>query len=222
MTDSTSTARSLTPTGSRTPQQARSRAALQRLLAAAQDVLANDGIDEFTIARVAEQAGVSVGGVYRRFASKEQLIEAVRHELLARLEDTVTEALDTADPSLAGVITAFTTALSAILAESGHVIPAMLASGHRAGTPEQVPRTFATVRQRFLDAVAPYRDQIRHPDPSAALNVAFRSVIAASVHRAATAPWWPDGLDWQQWAGESAAMATSYLTSEPQNPTAAT
>lgn len=204
----------MTPTGLPAPQQARSRAALQRLLAAAQDVLANDGIDEFTIARVAERAGVSVGGVYRRFAGREQLIEAVRHELLARLENAVTEALDNAGPSLAEVISAFTAALSAILAESGHVIPAMLASGHRAGTPEQVPRTFTAVRQRFFDAVSPYRDQIRHPDPSAALNVAFRGVMAASAHRAATAPWWPDGLDWQQWAGESAAMATAYLNSE--------
>ena len=56
----------------RPPQQARSRAALQRLLASAEYVLVNGGIDGFTIARVAEHAGVSVGGVYRRFEGKEQ------------------------------------------------------------------------------------------------------------------------------------------------------
>ncbi|MGH3630042.1 MAG: TetR/AcrR family transcriptional regulator, partial [Sciscionella sp.] len=92
----------------RPPQQARSRAALQKLLTAAEDVLINQGLDDFTIAAVAEHAGVSVGGVYRRFASKEQLLEAIIDALLVNVEDTVAESLSTAEPSLSGVINAFT------------------------------------------------------------------------------------------------------------------
>src|SRR5271157_2463160 len=90
--------------GLQPPQQARSRAALQRLLTSAEHVLVNEGPEEFTIARVAEHAGVSVGGVYRRFASKEQLIDAVRHALLERFEEAVAEAFDKAEPSLGGVV----------------------------------------------------------------------------------------------------------------------
>ena len=40
--------------GLRPPQQARSRAALQRLLTSAEHVLVNEGPEEFTIARVAD------------------------------------------------------------------------------------------------------------------------------------------------------------------------
>ncbi|MBS4729444.1 TetR/AcrR family transcriptional regulator [Mycobacterium sp. SM1] len=208
--------------GVRPPQQARSRAALQRLVASAEHVLVNEGLDEFTIARVAEHAGVSVGGVYRRFASKEQLIEAVKHELLARLENAVAKALRTAQPSLAGVIHAFTAALSQTFAESGRVIPVILAGGRAADPPEQGLRIATGLQQRFFDAAAPYREQIRHERPASALTVVFRSVIAAGAHRAALAPWWPDGLTWQQWAHEIADMTTAYLTAEHKNTPGAT
>lgn len=208
--------------GVRPPQQARSRAALQRLLASAEHVLVNDGLDEFTIARVAEHAGVSVGGVYRRFANKEQLVEAVRHEILVRLETAVTEALDAASPSLAGVLDAFTAALSQTLDEIGRVIPAILAGGRSADVPQQGLRTVTALQQRFFDAAAPYREQIRHEKPATALTVAFRSVIATGAHRAASSPFWPDGLTWQQWAREIADMTTAYLTAERQNTSSAT
>jgi AcrR family transcriptional regulator len=203
--------------GLRPPQQARSRAALQRLLTSAEHVLVNEGLEEFTIARVAEHARVSVGGVYRRFASKEQLIDAVRHALSERLEEAVAEAFDKAEPSLGGVVAAFTTALSETLNESGRVIPALLAGGRSVDAPEQALRTVTSLQQGFVDAVAPHRQQIRHPDPVAALNIAFRSVIAAGAHRAAISPWLPDGLTWSQWAREIADMTTAYLTAERHN-----
>jgi AcrR family transcriptional regulator len=203
------------------PQQARSRAALQRLLASAEQVLIDEGPEEFTIARVAEHAGVSVGGVYRRFVSKEQLIDAIRNALKERLEEAVSEAVDKAEPSLGGVVSAFTTALSTILDESGRVIPAILAGG-RSIDPRQAPQTVTGLQQQFVDAVAPFHDQIRHPEPVIALNVAFRSVIAAGAHRAAISPWLPDGLTWRQWAGEITDMATAYLTAEPRRTSVAT
>ncbi|BDB43613.1 MULTISPECIES: TetR/AcrR family transcriptional regulator [Mycobacterium] len=198
----------------RPPQQARSRAALQRLLASAEEVLVNEGFEEFTIARVAEHAGVSVGGVYRRFAGKEDLIEAIRRDLAERLELAVAEGLDTAPPSLQGVVNAFAAALSETLEESGRVIPAVLAGGHRVDPPEDGLRTVNALRRRFLDAAAAHREQIRHPDPDTALDIAFRSVIAAGAHRAAASPWWPDGLTWRQWADEIARMCLAYLTAE--------
>ena len=136
--------------GLRPPQQARSRAALQRLLTSAEHVLVNEGPEEFTIARVAEHAGVSVGGVYRRFASKEQLIDAIRHALLERLEEAVTEAFDKAEPSLGGVIDAFASALSQTLAENGRIIPALLAGGRSVDVPEQGLRTVTSLQQTIL------------------------------------------------------------------------
>jgi aldehyde dehydrogenase (NAD+) len=44
-----------------------------------------------------------------------------------------------------------------------------------------------SLQQRFLDDVA-RPNQICHPDPFAALNIAFRGVIATGAHHAATSP----------------------------------
>ena len=199
------------------PQQARSRAALQRLLASAEQVLVSEGLDEFTIARVAEHAGVSVGGVYRRFASKEQLIDAVKQALMDRLEQSMADGLEKAKPSLNGVVEAFTAALSEFLDESGRVIPAVLAGKRNIDPEEQGLQVFISLQQRFLDAAVSHQDQIRHSDPIAALNIAFRTVIGTGAHRAALSPWLPDGLTWPQWAREMTDMINAYLTAGPKH-----
>ena len=202
--------------GLRPPQQARSRAALQRLLTAAEEVLVTDGLDDFTIARVAEQAGVSVGGVYRRFAGKEQLIYAIKQALAERLELAVAQALEQAQPSLRGVIEAFTSALSETLNDSGRIIPVILAGGQTMQPPEEGLRVANSLQKRFLDAAAPHRGQIRHADPAVALTIVFRSVMGTGAHRAASSSLWPDGLTWREWAREIAAMNLAYLTTAHQ------
>lgn len=211
------------PWGLPPPVQARSRAALQRLLAAAEEVLVNEGLEDFTIARVAEHAGVSVGGVYRRFASKEQLIDAIKQALAERLERAVTEALETAAPSLGGVVEAFIGALSETLNETGRLVPAVLASGRRVDAPEeQGLRTITNLQQRFVDKASLHAEQIRHRESAIALDIAFRSVIAAGTHRAAASPWWPDGLTWRQWGRELADMTLAYLTTDHQKTSSTT
>jgi len=202
------------PQGVRPPQQARSRAALQRLLASAEYVLVNDGIDEFTIARVAEHAGVSVGGVYRRFEGKDQLIDAVRQDLMTRLETAVLEALDTAPASLEGVIDAFVDALGRTLADSGRLIPAMMEAGRGGDAPERGMAVVTGLQDRFLAAVVPYHRYIRHPNPKGALLVAFRSVMSMGAYRAASTDVWPDPLSWSDWSREIADMTTLYLTAK--------
>lgn len=194
------------------PQQARSRAALERLLTAAEDVLAAQGLNEFTIAAVAERAGVSVGGVYRRFAGKEQLLDAVIDRLLGGLQDTMIESLRAAGPSLADVISALTHALAAYFARIGPVFSVVVNRPRTEDQREHGLRTLTTVQRLFFDAAVPYSSQIMHPAPSTALATALRTILAASAHRAAVTPWWPDGLTWLQWADEIADMATTYLT----------
>lgn len=202
------------PHGVRPPQQARSRAALQRLLASAEYVLVNGGIDEFTIARVAEHAGVSVGGVYRRFEGKDQLIDAVRQDLMTRLETAVLEALDTAPATLEGVVGTFVEALGGTLADSGRLIPAMMEAGRGGDAPERGMAVVTGLQDRFLAATLPYHKRIEHPNPKGALLVAFRSVMSMGAYRAASADVWPDPLSWLDWSREIADMTTLYLTAK--------
>lgn len=56
------------------PQQARSAGLVAAILEAAAQVLAKDGAQRFTTARVAEKAGVSVGSLYQYFPNKAAIL----------------------------------------------------------------------------------------------------------------------------------------------------
>jgi AcrR family transcriptional regulator len=201
--------------GFRPPQQARSRAALQRLLAAAEDVLATNGLEEFTIAAVADRAGMSVGGVYRRFTGKEQLIAAVIDQLLTSLQRTVADSLAAAPDDLPGVVSAFADAFAAFLERSGPILATAVGGPVAPDSRDKGLAVMTSLDRMFLDAALPHAGDINHPAPSTALTMSMRTIMSAAVHRAAAAPWWPDGLTWTQWAAEIASMTTGYLTRPP-------
>lgn len=56
------------------PRQARSTELVAAVLQAAAQVLADEGIQRFTTARVAERAGVSVGSLYQYFPNKASIL----------------------------------------------------------------------------------------------------------------------------------------------------
>src|SRR6202021_3022939 len=56
------------------PQQARSAELVEAILDAAVQVLAKEGAQRFTTARVAEKAGVSVGSLYQYFPNKAAIL----------------------------------------------------------------------------------------------------------------------------------------------------
>jgi AcrR family transcriptional regulator len=79
------------------PVQARSRDRLQRVLDAAERVLSDEGAEALTTTRVAEAAGVPVGSVYRFFADKDAIVEALALRYWAEFGEIVaalTEGLE--------------------------------------------------------------------------------------------------------------------------------
>jgi AcrR family transcriptional regulator len=85
-----------------TPKAQRSdaRRNRERVVAAARELLARDGLDA-QIEEIARAAGVGVGTVYRHFATKDQLIEALAFDRFERLREAAEQALAIDDP-LAG------------------------------------------------------------------------------------------------------------------------
>jgi AcrR family transcriptional regulator len=69
----------------------------ERLLAAAAELFAERGLD-VTLNDIAHHAGVGVGTAYRRFANKEEVIDALFEERLQAVADVATESLDDPDP----------------------------------------------------------------------------------------------------------------------------
>lgn len=198
--------------GFRAPQQARSRESLQKVLAAAEHVLAGQGHEQFTLAAVAERAGMSVGTIYRRFSGKEQLLHAVKDQLLGRLEAGVGEALRSPGPGLGDVVGAFTRALAETFAAHDRIFPELL-DGQRADGRERGLRALAGIQQALVEAAGPCLGEVRRADPALAVRTTARTVIGSCVHRAATCRFWPDDLTWSTWATETTRLALAYLTS---------
>jgi len=75
------------------PRQARAKATVDAILTAAAQVLVSRGYEEATTARIAEQAGVSIGSLYQYFSNKESLIAALIEQhadaLVASLRDVL-------------------------------------------------------------------------------------------------------------------------------------
>lgn len=193
------------------PQQARSRAALQKVLTATEQVLATTGPADLTMAAVAERAGVSIGSIYGRFAGKDQLLTAVKDRLLTRIEDDLVAALAEAVGGLPGVVEAFTRTLADRFSAGSHVIPYMLTAGSKEAA-ERGVRALETMRQLFLDAAGRHIDEVRRPDPMTALVTAVHTITGACIYRTIALHAWPDGASWSQWATEISAMTVAYLT----------
>lgn len=167
------------------PRQARSRQSLQRMLEAAEAVLAKHGLEGATLPRIARRAGISPALVYRRFKDKDALMRAVFQRLTER-SSTATEAAF--DPEAVRPI--------GIVQFSRNMIEGMI-RGYRAGAGlsraaveysqqhwkvDFIRKARASEEKSFqqmVDTFLIWRDQIRHPDPERAIRFAFLMVAIA-------------------------------------------
>ncbi|WP_240434465.1 TetR/AcrR family transcriptional regulator [Streptomyces sp. YIM 130001] len=198
------------PAHYREPRQARSAATLARVLRAAEEIAASSGLEEMTIAGVADRAGVSVGTIYRRFEDKEQLITALTERMLERREEFLAEQLRTADASLSGVMDAYAHALLESFADSSSLFPELL---RVRGTKslDRGARTITEIHRMLLEAAAPYADEIRRSHPETALDTAARAILGACFHNSVR----PDPATGEaarrKYADELSDMAIAYL-----------
>lgn len=74
-------------------KQVRSRRTFERLLDASEVVIAQRGFDSATVTEICERAEVSVGAFYRRFESKEGLLQVLHERYTDRMTEAITLAL---------------------------------------------------------------------------------------------------------------------------------
>ena len=89
------------------PRQARSAQLVKLILEAAIRVLAREGARRFTTARVADEAGISVGSLYQYFPNKEAILFRLQMQEWAQTGELLTRILrDAAQPPLERLRTA--------------------------------------------------------------------------------------------------------------------
>ena len=205
-------------TGLRPPQQRRSRESLERVLRAAEELLATRGYDGLTITEVSRHAKVSVGSVYGRFENKDALVLEVHRRMLARLtEPTVDGVLAIGDDSsldLRGVVeraarhfadsTNEERALLRAFMLRGAVDPRIAGPGSEAS--QAAGRAFRTV-------VLARRHEIGHHSPELAADIAYRMIYDVLSRDVMYGPTFESdrGHAWEELVSELIEASVAYL-----------
>ena len=82
------------------PQQARSRATFESILAGAAELLDEAGVRAFNTNALSERTGVSVRAIYRYFPNREAIIAELARRISQQASDAIGEVGDFADPAL--------------------------------------------------------------------------------------------------------------------------
>lgn len=166
------------------PQQERSRESLRKLQKATAEVLGQHGLDGTTIPRIAQHAGMTPGSIYRRFHDKEALLEDTILGILERQQERARTSM-TPEAAAQIPLTVFTE----------QVINGMVL-GYRVNAPLlRALRTFVRGRantpfwkkacklemasfEHVLELFLSHREEIKHPDPRAAISMGLMMVIS--------------------------------------------
>ena len=206
---------------SREPQQGRSRASYERMLAAARELLIQRGNDEFALTDVAKLGKVSIGSIYCRFDSKDALLAAVQHQALAGIDaeqlSIISEARESAT-DLRDLVMRLVEGLAESLKAHAPILrPFMLRAQIDSGTSDQGKASYGLIAEAVHAALLSYREEVRHPEPERAAASAFRIMYAAIARYlgfGAVAETAGEG-DWADLKTDLGHMCAAFLTTSP-------
>lgn len=206
--------RAIDVVGFRPPQQARSREALRKLLNAAEEVLAEVGYEECTMAAVAERAGVSVGSIYRRFEGRDQLLAVLKERMTSDLEARIVAAVDAAPDNLDDIVHAYVHALALAFSSGSAILPDLFGRRDRRNLSDPGQAALESGYDYFATATRPFWSRVERPDVGDAVRAAAETIMASFVHRAMRAQGAPARFpveDWIRYADHVTDMVLAYL-----------
>lgn len=202
-------------------KQRRSQRSQELVVAAAETVLARDGWESFTMSAVASEAGVSVGGIYRRFPSKEHLLRAIKDNVLSRADTRQRELSAHKAKNLQHALEHYVRNRIDALQGYADILRKILDAQHN--DPVMIDRGRQSVQlglRTFRSVISPFRAEIRHPDPDVAIELAFYVLNATVLRRmhAYASDQVFDHIEWNVLKDELLAMLNAYLRSGPAKP----
>jgi AcrR family transcriptional regulator len=175
----------------RPPLQRRSQESLERVLQAGMEVLQEQGFEGFTLQEVSRRAGVSIGSIYARVASREALIMAIYERAMAwtaqneQLERDASrddlsprERIETIITDMANDMLGHADVLRVFMRQAP-LNPDIWQRGA-----EKSHETAKIVERAILEQ----REDINHPEPELAVDVAWRMVYSAIARRITHGP----------------------------------
>jgi AcrR family transcriptional regulator len=175
----------------RPPLQRRSQQSLERVLEAGFAVLKEQGFEGFTLQEVSRRAGVSIGSIYARVPSREALIMAIYERAMAwsAVENEFISHLDRAGGSPRQRVEAIVTEAAEEMLRHADTLRVFM---RQAPMDQEIWSRGASKSQAtakaFESAILQHRDDLRHPEPEVAVDVAFRMVYCTIARRITHGP----------------------------------
>ncbi len=161
--------------------QARSQETLERILEAAEEVIAEKGFENATVSEIVRRAKSSVGSLYARFNDKDALL-VVLHERFCEQAIATTEAvLDPRRWQGASIAEILSTALPFVVhvyeQKRGLLRAFMLRGCSDPQFAERGIRVGREIAERLITLLMSRRDEIKHPDPVLAVDFGLRAAF---------------------------------------------
>lgn len=162
------------------PLQKRSRETQERILQATERLMSRLGSAEFSLADVSRESGVSVGGFYRRFPSRDALVEAVQVRVYGQLSHEYAQVEAEAErheDALEARVYVLVSGIANMLKRHAPTIKAIVeASWSNTTVARAGVDVFHEHSRKFRAHLLRYRKSIRHERPEHAVDFCFSFV----------------------------------------------
>lgn len=201
------------------PKQDRSRASFERVLDSAVELLREQGYSGFTLQEVSRRSRTSIGSIYCRVKSKDELFHAVQDHVLDQLDKEIETILDPSrwegvEPrklifflirELAEYLRRNTSILRAFISRE-QADPVVMKKGKKA---------HFKVAERFEALLRRHAAEFNHPDPDHAAAFCFNLTYASIAKHLDLDTITPalDGLQWNQLIDDLGHVVALYLLS---------
>ncbi len=208
----------------RQPLQDRSRASLTRMIDAARQLLVAHGSAEFSLSDVSRAGRVSIGSIYHRFQSKDELLQAVHKELmqeLTREQVALVARAQLRSTTLPELLSHLVEGMAEFLrAKSGVLRPMMLCANKDPVIAAGGAAGHYHMCGLYTQALLTYASDMKRPNPEQAAVTCFKLTYAAIGHElgfgAAAPP--RDVQNWERLKIDLAEMCAAFLITAPITP----
>ncbi|NUS44905.1 MAG: TetR/AcrR family transcriptional regulator [Mycobacteriaceae bacterium] len=172
-----------TVTQRRRPTQDRAKATREHILDTAARLFGERGIANTSTNRIAAEAGVSIGTVYRYFSDRSVVVEELLRRLLESVERRLTQrAFVPGDTTTLELITRILEVVTAELVDNAKLVRALVAGVqfYNSGIPEFEPRLRLLVKVIVIQILGPGDDHQYDIATFVLLNTCFAAVLRAS------------------------------------------
>ncbi|MFZ0385636.1 MAG: helix-turn-helix domain-containing protein [Solirubrobacteraceae bacterium] len=176
----------------RPPLQRRSQESLDRVMRAGLELLKEVGVDGFTLQEVSRRAGVSIGSIYARAASKDALILAIYDRAMVQMvqeEERIKRDASREGLGVRELLQMLVTDMAHVMLDNASLLRVFM---RQAPFDSEIWRRGAGHSQAFADtfeqALLLHAAEFSHPDPELAIDIAYRFVYCTLARRITHGP----------------------------------